>query len=194
MLHPLAQKALGFKQAVGVFEIERAAVEKRAIPVYEPISKFPSVRRDFAFVIEKSVAVSALTDLIYEVGGNIVKDVNIFDVFEDASLGDKRSVAVGVISQALEHTLEDAEVESADGRRWMNEYDTLSVTEGITALGEGYLDAFPKIDCLILSRTVGSVAVTSELVKRMRRRKVLIRGEYDEVYEALEAGMGGANG
>jgi phenylalanyl-tRNA synthetase beta chain len=116
MLHPLAQKALGFKQAVGVFEIERAAVEKRAIPVYEPISKFPSVRRDFAFVIEKSVAVSALTDLIYEVGGNIVKDVNIFDVFEDASLGDKRSVAVGVISQALEHTLEDAEVESLANR------------------------------------------------------------------------------
>jgi phenylalanyl-tRNA synthetase beta chain len=116
MLHPLAQKALGFKQAVGVFEIERAAVEKRAIPVYEPISKFPSVRRDFAFVIEKSVAVSALTDLIYEVGGNIVKDVNIFDVFEDASLGDKRSVAVGVIAQALEHTLEDAEVESLANR------------------------------------------------------------------------------
>ena len=116
MLHPLAQKALGFKQAVGVFEIERAAIEKRAIPVYEPISKFPSVRRDFAFVIEKSVAVSALTDLIYEVGGNIVKDVNIFDVFEDASLGDKRSVAVGVIAQALEHTLEDAEVESLANR------------------------------------------------------------------------------
>lgn len=116
MLHPLAQKALGFKQAVGVFEIERSAVEKRTIPVYESISKFPSVRRDFAFVIEKSVAVSALTDLIYEVGGNIVKDVNIFDVFEDASLGDKRSVAVGVIAQALEHTLEDAEVESLANR------------------------------------------------------------------------------
>ncbi len=116
MLHPLTQKALGFKQPVGVFEIERCAVAERAIPVYEPISKFPSVRRDFAFVIEKSVAVSALTDLIYEVGGNIVKDVKIFDVFEDESLGDKRSVAVGVVAQALEHTLEDAEVDSLANR------------------------------------------------------------------------------
>ncbi len=116
MLHPLAQKALGFKQPVGVFEIERCAVAKREIPVYEPISKFPSVRRDFAFVIEKSVAVSSLTDLIYEVGGNIVKDVTIFDVFEDASLGDKRSVAVGVIAQDLERTLEDSEVESLSNR------------------------------------------------------------------------------
>jgi len=84
---------------------------------------------------------------------------------------------------------EDAEVESADRRRWMNEYDTLSVTEGITALGEGYLDAFPKIDCLILSRTVGSVAVTPELVKRMRRRKVLIRGEYDTFAERFAQEM-----
>jgi phenylalanyl-tRNA synthetase beta chain len=112
MLHPSTQKALGFKQKVGVFEILRSAVELRDVPSYEPISKFPSVRRDFAFVIDKSDAVADLVALIREVGGKVVTDVKIFDVFEDESLGDKRSVAVGVIAQDVEHTLEESEVEA----------------------------------------------------------------------------------
>ena len=101
-----------FGQKVGVFEILRSAVELRDVPSYEPISKFPSVRRDFAFVIDKSVAVADLVALIREVGGKVVTDVKIFDVFEDESLGDKRSVAVGVIAQDVEHTLEESEVEA----------------------------------------------------------------------------------
>lgn len=84
---------------------------------------------------------------------------------------------------------EDAEVWPAPGRNWARGYDTLSVTEGITGLGEGYLDAFSHIDCLILSRTVDSVAVTPELLKRMHRRKVLIRGEYDTFAEGFAKDM-----
>ena len=80
---------------------------------------------------------------------------------------------------------EDAEVWGESGTGWAKSYDILSVTEGITALGEGYLEAFPKIGCLILSRTVVSVAVTPEFVKRMRKRKVLIRGEYDTYAETF---------
>lgn len=80
---------------------------------------------------------------------------------------------------------EDAQVWGESGNDWANSYDVLSVTEGITALGEGYLDAFRKIDCLILSRTVVSIAVTPALVKWMRKRKVLIRGEYDTYAESF---------
>ena len=112
MLHPTTQKSLGFKQKVGVFEILRSAIETRVVPSYHAISKFPSVRRDFAFVIDKSVAVNNLITLIKQVGGALVQDVKIFDVFEDASLGDKHSVALGVIAQAVERTLEDTEVDT----------------------------------------------------------------------------------
>ena len=112
MLHPTTQKSLGFKQKVGVFEILRSAIETRVVPSYHAISKFPSVRRDFAFVIDKSVAVNDLITLIKQVGGTLVQDVKIFDVFEDASLGDKHSVALGVIAQAVERTLEDTEVDT----------------------------------------------------------------------------------
>ena len=87
---------------------------------------------------------------------------------------------------------EDAEAWPTMGRKWQNKYDTLSVKEGITGLGEGYLESFPKIDCLILSRTVGTVAASPELLKSWRKRKVLIRGEYDTFAErfAGENGLG----
>lgn len=111
MLHPQAQKDLGFKTPVAVFEIEQAALLTRAIPLSKGISKFPSVRRDFAFVLDKSVHAAALTNEIKSVGGALVTDVTIFDVFESESLGDKRSLALGVTLHDNDHTLEDAEVE-----------------------------------------------------------------------------------
>ena len=86
---------------------------------------------------------------------------------------------------------EDAEAWPTVGSDWRSEYDTLSVEEGITGLGEGYLEAFPEIGCLILSRTVESVATTPELDKGLRKNKVLIRGEYDTFAErfAKEKGL-----
>ncbi len=111
MLHPQAQKDLGFKTPIAVFEIERSALDKRVIPLAKEISKFPSVRRDFAFVLDKQVHASDLTADIRAVGGNLVTDVTIFDVFESESLGDKRSLALGVTLHDNDHTLEDAEVE-----------------------------------------------------------------------------------
>lgn len=85
---------------------------------------------------------------------------------------------------------EDAEAWPTMERNWRNEYDTLSVNEGITGLGEGYLDAFSHIDCLILSRTVESIATTPELDKRLRKNKVLIRGEYNTFAERFAKDKG----
>ena len=86
---------------------------------------------------------------------------------------------------------EDAEVWPAEAKNWQKKYNTLSVGEGITGLGEGYLDSFSNIGCLILSRTVESVATAPELDNKLRRSKVLIRGEYNTFAEkfAQEKGL-----
>jgi len=80
---------------------------------------------------------------------------------------------------------EDAEACPTAGSNWQREYGMLSVKEGITGLGEGYLEAFPEIGCLILARTVEAVATTPELDKRLRKNKVLIRGEYNTFAESF---------
>ena len=88
--------------------------------------------------------------------------------------------------------LKDTELLYEQGKNWEKEYDTLSVTEGITGLGEGYIEFFSHIDCLILSRTVESIAASPEFLKRWRKSKVLIRGEYNTFAErfAGENGLG----
>ncbi len=79
--------------------------------------------------------------------------------------------------------LKDTELWPESSKNWAKKYDTLSVTEGITELGEGYIEFFSHIDCLILDRTVGSVTASPELLKKWRKRKVLICGEYDTLAE-----------
>ena len=86
--------------------------------------------------------------------------------------------------------LKDTELLYEQGKNWEKEYDTLSVTEGITGLGEGYIEFFSHIDCLILSRTVESIAASPELLKRWRKSKVLIRGEYNTFAERFAGGNG----
>lgn len=85
----------------------------------------------------------------------------------------------------------DAEVWPAPEEDWASEYDTLSVKEGITGLGEGYLEAFSFVSCLILSRTVKTAAASPGLIALFRRNKTLIRGEYDTFAEefARENGL-----
>ncbi len=87
---------------------------------------------------------------------------------------------------------EDAEVWPETKRKnWAKEYDTLSITEGITGIREGYLEAFSHISCLILSRSVAFAEVSEELKQKYRINDVLIRGEYDTFAErfAQETGL-----
>ena len=85
---------------------------------------------------------------------------------------------------------EDTGIWHESGKNWAKKYDTLSVTEGITGLGEGYIEFFSHIDCLILSKTVGSVAASPELLKNWRDRNILICGEYDTFSERFAAENG----
>lgn len=80
---------------------------------------------------------------------------------------------------------EDTGVWPDSGEEWTKEYHTLSVTEGITELRDGYLDAFAHVECLILSRTVTAIAASPALLSQLRDRNVLIRGKYDTFAEAF---------
>jgi len=85
---------------------------------------------------------------------------------------------------------EDAGVWPAPDKRWADEYTVLSITEGITEVGEGFLETFRNMDCLILSRSVRAIGMTEKLRRLLRKNKVLIRGAYDTFAEAFAAENG----
>ena len=76
------------------------------------ISDYQKSERDFAFVVDKNFISQDLTDIIYSVDKNLIKDVKIFDVYEGENIPkDKKSIAINVTIQSLEKTLKEQDLE-----------------------------------------------------------------------------------
>jgi phenylalanyl-tRNA synthetase beta chain len=83
---------------------------------FKEISKYPSVERDLAMVVPKSMKYNEISERIEKLKLNKLKDVKLFDVFESEKLGrDKKSMAVNFTFLDEEKTLTDKEIDS-----WMN--------------------------------------------------------------------------
>jgi len=80
---------------------------------YKGFSKFPTVIRDVAFIVKKTVSVGDIEKHIKKIGGKLVTTVTLFDLFEGSSLGDgKKSIAFSLNINSFEKTLTDAEIDS----------------------------------------------------------------------------------
>ncbi|MGZ3939263.1 MAG: phenylalanine--tRNA ligase subunit beta-related protein, partial [Flavisolibacter sp.] len=87
---------------------------------FEEISKYPSVERDLAMVVPKSMKYKEISERIDKLRLNKLKGIKLFDVFESEKLGkDKKSLAVNFTFLDEEKTLTDKEIDS-----WMNKIMT----------------------------------------------------------------------
>ncbi|UNL84445.1 phenylalanine--tRNA ligase subunit beta [Priestia koreensis] len=114
-LHPATLKELGLKETY-VFELDlRRALTVDVAPVqYELIPRFPSMTRDIALVVDSTVQAGQIQLVIKEVGGKLLKEVNVFDLYEGERMEEgKKSVAFSLRYYNPEHTLTDEEVTKA---------------------------------------------------------------------------------
>ncbi|NRP72044.1 Phenylalanine--tRNA ligase beta subunit [Ensifer psoraleae] len=116
--HPKTLDALDVSGALCGFEIYIDAMPEpkkkatRTKPALE-LSPFQAVKRDFAFVVDKTVEAAAILRAASGADRKLVTGVNVFDVFEGASLGEgKKSVAIEVTIQPVERTLTDEDFEA----------------------------------------------------------------------------------
>ncbi len=79
---------------------------------FKELNKFPSVFRDFAFVLEKNIEYIAIIETIFKGSSKLLRDVKLFDIFESDTLGEnKRSLAFQLEYYNEERTLTEEEVE-----------------------------------------------------------------------------------
>jgi phenylalanyl-tRNA synthetase beta chain len=116
--HPKTLEALDVSGALCGFEVfldvmpEPKRKATRTKPALE-LSPFQAVKRDFAFVVDRTVEAGAILRAATGADRKLVTSVNVFDVFEGASLGDgKKSVAVEVQIQPADRTLTDEDFEA----------------------------------------------------------------------------------
>lgn len=101
-------------QDVFVFEFDLSELKQITPDVkkyIEPL-KFPKIIRDFAFVFDKSVQYLDIKNFILEKASSLLKNVELFDIFESESLGnDKKSMAFTLEYYDESRTLTEDEVE-----------------------------------------------------------------------------------
>ena len=113
MLHPTLEKQLGFETPVFLFELDQELLFKKQLPKFEPLSKFPSVRRDMALIVEEKVTVAEIIDCIHKCNEKVIKDVLIFDIYRGEGVENGfKSVALSLILQDSTQTLTDSEIDA----------------------------------------------------------------------------------
>lgn len=114
-LHPSIAKALDLPMVwVAQFALECLIGLHRAKNTITAPSKFPSVRRDLAFLVDRSVQWQDLVADIHLAAGQYLTDLWLFDVYQGDKLPEgKKSLAFAMLFQNADATLEDDVIKKA---------------------------------------------------------------------------------
>jgi phenylalanyl-tRNA synthetase beta chain len=112
-LHPAVESALGLSQQAYVFEISADILREANVPAYQPLSRYPSIRRDIAVVVDQDLPATSLLDCIRLCASEYLTNVELFDVYMGEGIDSgRKSLALGLTLQDLSRTLKDKEVEA----------------------------------------------------------------------------------
>ena len=104
------------KDAVYVMEIDLdKLLEKKVGKMkYKEISKFPSVKKDLAVVVDKDITSNEIATLIKKAAGSILMKIDVFDVYTGKGIEEnKKSIAYSLTFEKNDRTLTDEEVNAS---------------------------------------------------------------------------------
>ena len=86
---------------------------KKHTVTFKEISKYPSVSRDLALLLDKGVLFEQIEQIAYKAEKKLLKEVSLFDVYEGKNLPEgKKSYAVNFVLQDDEKTLTDNQIDA----------------------------------------------------------------------------------
>ena len=116
-LHPKLLEQFDIEGRVVAFELDLDRLPKikirpgRTRPPLEAWP-YPSVDRDFAFILDAAVSADQLVKAVRSVEKKLIREVELFDVYEGQGMEPgKKSLAIAVRLQSAEKTLVEAEIE-----------------------------------------------------------------------------------
>ncbi|EGW55279.1 phenylalanine--tRNA ligase subunit beta [Candidatus Endoriftia persephonae] len=113
MLHPALEQQLDLDGSTYLFEVELEALNAGRLPAFAPLSKFPSIRRDIALLMDAEIPFDRVKRCVQTAAPEIVKDIRLFDVYTGEKVDSgRKSLALGLILQESSHTLTDEEVDA----------------------------------------------------------------------------------
>ena len=81
---------------------------------YKEISKYPSVKKDLAVVVDKNVTSEEIALLIKKAGGSSLTNIDVFDVYTGKGIDEnKKSIAYSLTFEKMDRTLTDEEINAS---------------------------------------------------------------------------------
>lgn len=113
LVSPEVARTAGVKSEVYFAELDWDYLLKKYSNTvdYREVSRFPEVRRDLSLVVDKNVQFDALEALAYRTEKKLIKEVNVFDVYEGKNLEGKKAYAISFTLLDDARTLTDQEID-----------------------------------------------------------------------------------
>jgi phenylalanyl-tRNA synthetase beta chain len=112
-IHPLVAERYDLSGPVVAAELDVAtllAASARGVG-FRDLLAYPVVEQDLAVVVDAGTTASAVVDSLRRAGGDLLEDVQIFDLYEGSQVGKgKKSVALRLSFRAKDRTLSEVEV------------------------------------------------------------------------------------
>lgn len=112
-VHPEVSETYGIGERVYIANIDMPEIVARANfdLKYKGIAKYPAVTRDISMVMEKSIMVGQVEEVIRKCGGKLLEECKLFDVYEGSQIKEGyKSVAYSISFRASDRTLADQDV------------------------------------------------------------------------------------
>ena len=107
------QQHIDIKGKIYLMEIDLDSITPAKLPEYRELSRYPSVRRDLAIIVDENQETGEISDRIKLEAGSFLTDIVIFDVFQGQNIEKtKKSLAIGLTFQHPSRTLTDDDINS----------------------------------------------------------------------------------
>ena len=107
-IHPSVTKDDVYVLEINLDELFTKKVGKMK---YKEFSKFPSINKDIALVVDKKSGSKDIEKVIKSAGGSLLTNIEVFDVYTGVGVGiDKKSIAYSLTFSDMKKTLTDEEI------------------------------------------------------------------------------------
>jgi len=124
-IHPIVASNYemnGLRIMMAELDLDAILNEAQLQRKYVALPKYPAVKRDIAITVDKKLSAESILKLIREQAGDLLSEIELFDVYEGAQIPEGyRSLAYSLSYRAFDRTLRDDEVNKIH----------LKVTEGL---------------------------------------------------------------
>ena len=94
-------------------DIEKIRDKVSLIKIYEPIIKYPAVKRDLAIIVDKDIDSGRIEKIFKNNSNNLLKNIELFDIYTGNQINKgKKSMAYKLTFQSKEKTLVDEDINS----------------------------------------------------------------------------------